>query len=180
MRRATTPARIGRITFDAIIKRETVYEADAPEYPVESGFYVSDSVLKKPVTLNVTAFISDSPVTWSHLREKNRLEATINKLEKLYFSGEMFVFYTSKKNYNNMVMTSLTIPETEDMGNAVEISFTLKQIRVTKAKTSIIPEDYGLGGNTAGSGGTAGTTEEKDESILGKACSWLYGLFKGE
>ena len=177
MRKATTPSNLGGIYFDAIIKRERTYESDVPEYPTEEGFYVSDAVMKKPLVLSVTAFISDTPVTWKQLRQKNRVSVTIKKLENLYFASKPVKFATSNKSYPDMVISSLTIPETEDMANAVEISLTLKQIRVVKAKTSSIPSSYGLGGNTAESGGTANTNNENDGGTVKKACSILFGLF---
>ena len=176
MKRATTPSKLDDIYFDAIINRESSYEADAPEYPVDDGFYVSDAVLKKPVVLSVTAFISNTPVMWKHLRSSNRLKNTIKKLENLFFEGKTVTFSTSKKTYTSMALTSLTIPETEDMADAVEVKFTLKQIRVTKSKTTTIPSSYGLSGTTAESGGTSDTTEEKDEGVVKKSCSLLFGL----
>ena len=178
MKKATTPATLNGIAFDAIITRDTTYEADVPDYPIETGFYVTDAVLRKPVTLNVTAFISNTPVTWRELRSPQRLSKTLKKLEDLYFSGELVTFATSKKVYTSMAITSLTVPETEVMANAVEVTFTLKQVRITKSKTKTIPASYGLGGTTAESGGTANTTEEKSEEKTKKSCSWLFGLLK--
>lgn len=179
IQKAKIPASLNGIKFDAIIERETQYDADVPEYPVETGFYTSDTVIKKPITLSVTAFISNSPVTWRRqLKEPNRVANTIKKLENLYFSGKTVNFVTSKKTYSSMALTSLTIPETAEMANAVEVKFTLKQIRIAKSKLSTIPNDYGLSGSTAQSGGTSNTKEEKSETAVGKACSLLFGLFK--
>lgn len=177
MRTAAIPASINGIKFDAIITRDRSYEADVPEYPVEDGFYVSDAILKKPYQLNVTAFISDTPVTWRKElgRTKGRLQRTLNQLEKLYFSGQVVTFVTSSKVYSSMAITSLTVPETAEMGNAVEVQFTLKQIRVTKAKTVTIPSSYGLSGTTGASGGASSTTDDESDSAE-KACSVLYGL----
>ena len=178
MTKAKSPASLNGIKFDAIISRETSYEADVPEYPVESGYYTSDTVLKKPITLNVTAFISDNPVTWKkQLNETNRLAKTLKKLEDLYFKGALVTFTTSKKTYSSMAITSLTVPETNEMANAVEVKFTLKQIRIVKSKTVTIPAEYGLSGSTAESGGTANTTPEEDKETVSKSCSWLYSLF---
>ena len=179
MKKAKVPASINGIYFDAIINRETSYEADVPEYPVETGYYTSDAVLRKPITLNITAFISDNPVTWKkQLKETNRLSKTIAKLENLYFSGSLVTFTTSKKTYTSMAITSLTVPETEEMANAVEVKISLKQIRIVKSKTVTIPAEYGLSGSTAESGGTSSTTPAEDEGETSKACSWLFGLFK--
>ncbi len=179
VRNATIPARLNGIKFDAIITRDRSYEADVPEYPVENGFYVSDAILKLPYQLNVTAFISDTPVTWKRElgRSRGRLQRTLNQLENLYFSGQVVSFITSSKVYSSMAITSLTIPETAEMGNAVEVQFTLKQIRVTRAKTTTIPASYGMSGTTGASGGASSTTE-KESTPIKKACSILFGLFK--
>lgn len=178
IQRAKIPARLNGIKFDAIITRETQYEADVPEYPVETGFYTSDAVLRKPITLSVTAFISNTPVTWrSQLNEPNRVATTIKKLESLYFSGKLVTFVTSKRSYTSMALTSLTVPETAEMANAVEVKFTLKQVRIAKSKFQTIPSDYALSGETAQSGGTANTEEEQNEETKEKSCSLLYGLF---
>lgn len=177
--KAKTPASLNGIKFDAIISRETSYEADVPEYPVEDGYYTSDAVLRKPITLNVTAFISDNPVTWKkQLKETDRLAKTLKKLENLYFEGKLVTFTTSKRTYTSMAITNLTVPETSEMANAVEVQFTLKQIRIVKSKTDTIPSDYGLSGSTAANGGTSSTTTETDEGTVKKSCSWLFGLFK--
>ena len=176
MKKATRPAKLEDLSFDAIINREISYDADSPEYPVEDGFYVSDAILRKPVILNVTAFISNTPVTWKSLRSTGRLKTAIKRLEEIFFAGKTVTFSTSGKKYTSMVITSLTIPETEDMADAVEVKFTLKQIRVTKSKTVTIPSSYGLSGTTAESGGTANTSTENNESEVKKSCSLLYGL----
>ena len=181
MRKATIPANLNGIRFDAIITRDRSYEADVPEYPVEDGFSVSDSILKKPFQLNVTAFISDTPVTWKKEfgKTSGRLQKTLKQLENLYFSGQIVTFTTSSKVYSSMAITSLTIPETAEMGNAVEVQFTLKQVRVTKAKTTTIPSSYGLSGTTGASGGVSSSSEKNSEKTE-KACSVLYGITKGK
>lgn len=178
--KAKAPASLNGIKFDAIISRETSYEADVPEYPVENGYYTSDAVLKKPITLSVTAFISDNPVTWkTQLKEANRLEKTLKKLEDLYFAGELVTFTTSKRTYTSMAITSITIPETNEMANAVEVGIELKQIRIVKSKTVTIPDSYGLSGSTAESGGTVSTTNENSEDVVDQACSILFSMFNG-
>ena len=42
MARARQPVSIGGVEFDALIKVETTYQADVPQYPIETGFKISD------------------------------------------------------------------------------------------------------------------------------------------
>jgi len=178
--KAKIPASLGGVKFDAIISRDRTYEAEVPTYPVEDGYSVSDAVLRSPLALNVTAFISNTPVTWkSQLGStRNRVETVTKQLEDLYFAGKPVTFITSNRVYSNMAITSLTVPETAEMQNAVEVTISLKQVEVTKAKTTTIPSDYGMSGTTGDSGGSAATEEKKEEGFLSKCCSLLFGLFK--
>lgn len=181
MGNALRPASLNGIQFDAIISRETSYTADVPEYPVEDGFMVSDAILTKPIELSVTAFITDMPVTWKNQlgTSKGKYQRVIKQLENLYFSKSIVSLVTSDKVYDSMAITSLSVPETEEMKNAVQVSFTLKEIRVTKASAVSIPSSNGMSGTTGDSGGTADTSTESSGESKDKACSVLYGLMVG-
>lgn len=75
MARAKQPVSVDDIEFDALIDSEEGYEADVPEYPTEKGFSVSDSIVLKADTLNMTLYVTDTPVTW---RETHRLRPPEN------------------------------------------------------------------------------------------------------
>ena len=64
MARAKQPVSVADIEFDALIDSEEGYEADVPEYPTEKGFSVSDTIVLKADTLNMTLYVTDTPVTW--------------------------------------------------------------------------------------------------------------------
>lgn len=179
MGNALKPASLSGIQFDAIITRETSYSADVPEYPVEDGFVVSDAILNKPVELSVTAFITDTPVTWKNQlgASQGKYRKTIEQLENLYFSKSIVSFATSDKVYDSMAITSLSIPETEEMKNAVQVSFSLKEIRITSADSASIPASNGMSGASGAGGGTADTAT--DSSSSERNCSVLYGLLVG-
>lgn len=176
---ARTPSRLGDIKFDAVINRDKTLTAEVPEYPVEDGFPISDAILRKPLELSVTAFISNTPVTWRRQLgdTHNRVSRVTKQLENLWLSGEPQTFVSGGRSYRDMAITSLTIPETPEMLNAVEISMTLKQVEVTRSKTTTIPSSYGMSGTTGDSGGSASTEKNEDESFIKKAGSILFNLF---
>ena len=175
---AKLPSRIGDIKFDAIINRDKTLTAEVPEYPVEDGFPISDAILRKPLELSVTAFISNTPVTWRRQLgdTHNRVSRVTKQLENLWLSGEPQTFISGGRSYKDMAITSLTVPETPEMLNAVEISMTLKQVEVTRSRTTI-PSSYGMSGTTGDSGGSASTEKSEDESFIKKAGSILFNLF---
>jgi hypothetical protein len=64
MARATQPVTVDGIEFDALIDESKTYEADVSTYPVEKGFEVSDTIILKPLTLSMTLYLTNTPVTW--------------------------------------------------------------------------------------------------------------------
>lgn len=181
MSKAYRPATLGSVQFDAIIERSRQYEADVPTYPTEDGYVVSDAVLKKPLVLNVTAFVSNTPVTWSKQlgSSQSRVANVIRNLENMYFSGQLYNFSTPDRIYTRMAIKSLTIPEKSELRNAVEISITLQNVPVAKSSTVTIPASYGMSGDTNANGGTASTTDDGSEESTNKASSILFGLING-
>jgi len=178
MSKATIPASLGGVEFDCTIKRERNYEADVPEYPVEDGFMVSDAVLKKPLTIELTAFISNMPVTWrAKHKQTNRVKEVCDALIDLYMSGKPLRLVTPDKIYENMVITTLSIPD-EAYINAAEVTISLKQVTVTRAETVFIASDYDYSGATAENSGSSGTTTEtdgeKEKSLLARLFGWLF------
>ena len=51
MGKATQPVSIDGIEFDALIESTEGFEAEVPEYSIETGFSVSDTIILKPETL---------------------------------------------------------------------------------------------------------------------------------
>lgn len=181
MSKAYRPASLGPVKFDAIIDRSSQYEADVPAYPTEGGYIISDAVLKKPLSLNITAFVSNTPVTWKRQlgTSCSRVANVIRQLRNMYFAGELYTFTTPDYTYTRMAIKSLTIPEKADLRNAVELTIVLQNVPIARSATVTIPESYGLGGESGASGGTASAfeTSRKDGQ---KASSLLYGLLFGK
>lgn len=161
MGKALRPVSIAGIEFDALIDESRNLSADAPEYPVETGFVVSDSIILKPQTLEMTLYLTDSPVTWKQRfgGGQGRVQSVIKRLEDAYFNKEPVTVVTSDKTYNNMAITSITISKSLEAGYAREVPISLKEIRITQAATTTIPASYGKSGETGSNAGTANTTK---------------------
>lgn len=173
MSKAKIPASLGGIEFDCLISREQSYSAEAPEYPVEDGFYVSDSILIKPFTIDITAFITNTPVTWATRHSgSNRVKTVSDALISLYKSKKLVSFVTPDKVYSNMAITQLSLPE-GDYLNAIEVSISLKQVSFTTAETAVVSSYNYSGTSDDDSGSTATTTE----SISTRKQSILHSVF---
>lgn len=160
MARAKQPVSVDDIEFDALIDSEEGYEADVPEYPTEKGFSVSDTIVLKADTLNMTLYVTDTPVTW---RERTgsgpgKTDGVVRRLKDLYFAKKILEVTTTDCVYSNMVITSMNIKKSVEVGYAREIPITFKKIEVTETATAEIPASYGKSGKTAKAAGKASTT----------------------
>ena len=160
MGKATQPVSINGLEFDALIDESRTLEATVPEYSVESGFSVSDSVILNPEKLSMTLFVTNTPVTWyrRHGASPTRVDNVVKQLEELYFAKEPVTIVTSDATYTSMAIESITISKSLEIGYARQIPISFKKIRVTTAKTPTIPDSYGKSGATAASAGTASTS----------------------
>ena len=160
MGKATQPVSINGLEFDALIDESRTLEATVPEYSVESGFSVSDSVILNPEKLSMTLFVTNTPVTWyrRHGASPTRVDNVVKQLEELYFAKEPVTIVTSDATYTSMAIESITISKSLEIGYARQIPISFKKIRVTTAKTTTIPDSYGKSGKTAASAGTASTS----------------------
>lgn len=160
MARAKQPVSVDDIEFDALIDSEEGYEADVPEYPTEKGFSVSDTIVLKADTLNMTLYVTDTPVTW---RERTgsgpgKTEGVVRRLKDLYFAKKILEVTTTDCVYSNMVITSMNIKKSVEVSYAREIPIAFKKIEVTETATAEIPASYGKSGKTAKAAGKASTT----------------------
>lgn len=160
MAKATQPVSINGLEFDALISESRTLEATVPEYSVETGFSVSDSIILSPEKMEMTLFVTNTPVTWyrRHGASQNRMDSVVKQLEELYFAKEPVTIVTSDATYTNMAIESMTISKSLEVGYAREIPISFKKIRITSAKTTTIPDSYGKSGATAASAGTASTS----------------------
>ena len=193
-RKAMRPASLDGILFDALLSQDEQYSAQVPDYPVESGYNVHDSVLPESLTIKTTLYLSNTPVTWKSRigRSNTRVQVVEEHLREIFWNREPVTCEVSDKRWTKMCITSLTISKTEEDGYARKIPIELKQVEVTATKTGVVPESYVRGGKTEASGGTASTrastgvsggtsksstAEQKTESK--KKASILYSAGKG-
>jgi hypothetical protein len=173
MSKAKKPVKIEDIEFDALLDEEMTLEADAPDYPVEDGFSVNDTIILKPMTLSMTLFVTDTPVTWKSKGHGGAgwTDSVIQKLEDLYFSKSPVTIVTSDRTYKNMAILSISISKSKEVGYARQIPITFREIRITKSKSTTIPDSYGKSGETGANAGAASTSKSATPPASGSSSS---------
>lgn len=155
-RRNIQPVSVAGIEFPAMLDETQTFTSDIPEYPVETGFVISDNITLQPMELPLTLLLSDTPLTWrGRVRSMSEAESM---LKELYFSKTPFTVVTPSGTFESMGITSMQIKRSSENGYNKEVSLNLKQINVTATKTASIPDSYGKSGATGANAGTASTS----------------------
>ena len=122
MPKAKQPVSIAGVEFDALIKSEITYEADVPQYPIETGFTISDSVIVKQTKIEMTLYLSDNPVTWRRrLGGYGHAAQAIKHLENVFKERRLIFVSTSEANYSNMAIQSYSVSKSVEEGYSYEI-----------------------------------------------------------
>ena len=166
MARATQPVSIWGITFDALMEESKSMTSTIPEYPVESGFVVSDTIINDPIQVDLTLYLTNTPVTWlyRHGNSTSRVKQICSQIENKWFSKELTKIVTSDTTYTNMGITSISIRKSSDIGYAREISISARQVRITERKTADIPSYVLKSGETMANAGKTSTSKESSAS----------------
>ena len=134
------------------------------------------------------SYITDTPVTWmNRFGGKRNAKAVVDELKRLFWAKQLVTLRTTDESYENMGITSLTVPKDADSGNAYEISMTLKEVPTTESKTVAVTVSYSRGGGSGTNAGTAstsatasgksgGSSDAKSKEEGKSSASILYGV----
>mgnify|MGYP006875354935 FL=1 len=127
---------------------------------IEGKIMKRHTIVLKADTLNMTLYVTDTPVTWRKRTGSGpgKTEGVVRRLKDLYFAKKILEVTTTDCVYSNMVITSMSIKKSVEVGYAREIPISFKKIEVTETATAEIPASYGKSGKTGKAAGKASTT----------------------
>lgn len=156
-RKALQPVTVDGIEFDALIDEQKTYNSTIPSYPVESGFSVSDTIILEPIAIQMTLYVSNTPVTWLHRHGNSvdRVNKICEEIEKMWFAKKLVKVVTRDAIYTNMGISSISIKKSKELGYAREIQLQLQKVTITSRKVVTIPSYALKAGATQANAGTA-------------------------
>lgn len=166
MAKKKQPVTIWGIEFDALIDEQKTLSSTIPTYPVEEGFPVSDTIINEPVSIKLSLYVSNTPVTWlyRHGTATDRVVKICDQIEKKWMEKQLTKIVTSDTIYTDMGITSISIKKSKDIGYAREISVTAQKVRITKRKTVTIPAYVMKAGKTMANAGKASTSTSSSKT----------------
>ena len=131
-----------KIQLTATTSREINYSTDISENTVETGYVIADSVINKPITVQITQIISTT--------DANNLSNAVNSnvfsywqaiYNRLIDSRVLMTVQTSDYIYKNMILTSFSVKR----GNKsilTEITLNFKQVIIVSTSMINMPKNY--------------------------------------
>lgn len=179
------------IVIDATVKENHVSECDITKNPVEDGAKVTDHVQMNPARLTIEGVISDTPLGFAFIGNiqnlvrsvttifgsRSRSQDAYDDMLKLQKSKRPFTVITNLRKYDNMIMTSLSVPRTSQTGGAIHFTAELEEIVIVMseevANLSVTAKDIGAKTKNAGQKVTVPVPAEaqvanKSKSVLQK------------
>lgn len=209
------PVTIGDFELEVTIREQHSYVNEVTDYPVEDGMNVTDFVRQRPERISIEGLVSRSPLPTrvglvdfitgaGYNRTQNALETILDiagyKLPKQV--GQTIIvqkvgapkivdIVSLLRIYTNMVCTSLTIPFTQNNGEALRFTMEFKHIATVQSKIVAIDNTSDLAGKAprikdqgpaTKDAGVQATSESSTiaNRILDKPLSWLEEKFNVE
>lgn len=172
------PVTVAGIEFDALIDEQKTMSATIPAYPVEDGFPISDTIILEPLSLQMTLYVSNTPVTWlyRHGSSMDRVNKICDRIEDMWLNKELVKVVTTDAIYTNMGIKSIVLKKSKEIGYAREISLSLQKVEVTTVRTVLIPAYVLKSGETMANAGTASVSTASSKSgSSGAAGSYWSG-----
>lgn len=129
---------IGWATVDVAVEMEHVREADVSQFPVEYGATITDHVRSKPQRLEISGFVTDTPLESGGLSIGSaRSSATFHLLQMMMEARQPIIVLTPRQLYTNMVIERLSVPEVRE----ASLRFQCSLVRVDRvfAQNSALP-----------------------------------------
>lgn len=164
----TVPSYIGDLAIDVVVDHTTNLDSETTDNAVETGWTVSDHIIREPLKLSLTAIITPTPVTYFNTfggANLDRMSEAAAYLMRLYENGEPITVTLPDAIYDNMLMTRCPLVRNVENGFCYNLALEFKHIIFVEQKSEEIPEANASGdavGKAGETGKDAGTASQVD------------------
>lgn len=169
----------GILQFDVTESETHKSTAKVTDHPVETGAQISDHVINEPDTLDLIAWVTNTPIASTDQLiafSPARAEQAYEQLRQMKSTGAPCAAETTLRTYESMLITELTITRNKDTGQAISVSLKLKELQTATNQTVAAPTPKMLRGNTLKEEGKK-PTDAASEAVSAKSRSMLDSLF---
>ena len=140
-RRPPQIVQLGELAIDASLDETHSMTSKVTQYPIESGSVISDHVINNPVTVSIHGVVTNNTIRDEDEQEEVRIgdERKVGEaydfLISIRDSKEPITILTGLSNYQDMVLTSLSIPRSRSTGEVLEFTAEFTQVKIVRSMT---------------------------------------------
>jgi hypothetical protein len=158
---------IASLDFDATLDELHDWKNEVTQNPVETGSPITDHIIEKSDKLRLQGVITNSPLRGEFAGQyfggetaSPRIQTTFEAIRTLKQSKEVIVVYTKHAIYTDMVIESVSIPRNAQIGE--EVQFTMELVNIRFVSTQMVKLPPGISAKKAAS--TVGNKAEAQKS----------------
>lgn len=151
---------IQSLDFDATLDELHEWKNEVTQNPVETGSPISDHVIEKPDKLRLQGVITNSPLRGEFAgqyfggdTESPRIQTAFEAIRELHKARDVVVVYTKHAIYTDMVIESVSIPRNAQIGE--EIQFTMELVNIRLVATQMVTLPPGISSKKTAKSNTA-------------------------
>jgi hypothetical protein len=172
----------GGIDFDCFVSETHNRSADLTKFPIEDGSIISDHVVNNPIELTINGLKSAIGMTLYDIKLPDSHITAFEKINILMDDKELVRVVTSLKVYENMHISSFSVPRNKETANTLDFTMTLVQAKIVNTLLTEVPNSQ-LGGDTttnlqAQTPADVGTQVGDDAEKLGLLTEVKKGFYK--
>lgn len=165
----------GLISIDLDVTMDEAHEwtNDVTTSPVEIGSPISDHIQELPDRLNITGMISDAAISESILSQLQtassggvdsssyitRVQTTFDLLRAMIKWKKLVTVYTRYKIYPDMALSSVNIPRSAGIGEAINFTAQFVHVRLVESQTVDVPPGISKKSDAKSGAGTQKKTQ---------------------
>lgn len=130
-----TNTQIDALVLDASISESHQAEVEVTEHPVESGAAIVDHARPKPDSVTIEGVVSNTPLDTTQTDDALTAYA---KLLALKDSPKLITIVTELRTYEDMLLTSLSVPRDTRTGDALRFTAVFKRVKLVKNKSTTV------------------------------------------
>lgn len=165
-----TTRHLAIVQFDAVVSERHELSADVTSHPVEKGSDITDHIRKKPDELSIDGIVTLTPTVFvaaARSMQEDPVTSAYDIFTDIMDAGLPVDVSTKLRTYENMAITGLTVSRDASTGNVLDVSISLRKIRIISRETSDLPtpkngsRGRNTNKNTKSTGKASKATEEK-------------------
>lgn len=157
---------IDSLALDATVSELHTIETEITEHPVELGADITDHRRRKPDAIQIEGVISNTPIphatdpltrkTFNNVTydsrgqiDRTRAPKALQTLIDLNEDGQLVDVFTRIRQYENMALKTLTVPQDKRTAEAIRFTAILVEVRIVSNKEENV-DDKGKGKTDTG------------------------------